>query len=223
MTKLSRLSAGQAFRVWIWRNHYVDYKLIHVNECRAYVEPLNRGKKTDILEDAPGGRVSISPNIECEIIDEELDEIMKPTTGPKNTGGAAAGNKTTTTTPAKGPKATRNSDRKYDSRKQDRPVRQGTIRADLLAAIEGGNSDIPKLMKQFNMARSLLVAHVHEMWNCHGYGYIIQGDVVKIIKPIGGVLKTTEPAKKKAGGTPKKKATAPIKDPLADDDEDALA
>lgn len=203
MTTVIRLQPGQAFRLWIWKNQYVDYRLIHVNECRAYVEPLNRGKKTDILEDAPSGRVSIAPNIECEVIDEELNEIMKNTTAT-----------TTKTATAKTP-AMRGADRKYEPKKQERPVRQGTIRAKLLAAIEGGNHDVSKLMKEFDMTRSLLVAHVHEFWNCHGYGYSVTGDVVKVTRPVGGVLKA-EPVKK----TAKKKK--PI-DPLADDDDDPLA
>jgi len=207
MTTIIRLQPGQAFRLWIWKNQYVDYRLIHVNECRAYVEPLNRGKKADILEDVPGGRISIAPNVECEIIDEELNDIMKTT------------NVTTTTAAAKKTApTTRGADRKYEPRKQERPVRQGTIRAKLLAAIEGGNHDIPKLMKEFGMARSLLVAHVHEFWNCHGYGYSVTGDVVKVTRPVGGVLKA-EPAKSPS----KKKASKKTVDPLADDEEDPLA
>lgn len=209
------LSPGQAFRIWIdeRKNQYIDYRLIHVNECRAYVEPLHRAKKVDILEDSPGygGRVSIAPMAECEIIDEELNELMKTNTTVTET----TKKKDTSST-----RAPRGADRKFEARKQERPVRQGTIRADLLAAIEGGESNIPKLMKKFGMSRSLLVAHVHEMWNCHGYGYSVTGDIVKIVKPVGGAMKS-EPAKAKKAPAAKKK-TAYV-DPLADDDEDPLA
>ena len=124
-------------------------------------------------------------------------------------------------TPAKkkGAVPAKAADRKFDPKKQERPVRGGTIRAKLLAALESGKTDIPKLMKEFDMARSLLVAHVHEMWKCHGYGYSVVGDVVKIVKPLGGAMKTTEPKAKSA----KPKAKPAAKDPLDDEDEDPLA
>lgn len=209
-----KLRPGQAFRIWLGKSQYLDYRLIHSNECRAYVEPLNR-RKLDILDDAPGGRVSIAPSCECEIIDEELDEMMKNTTGAVKT-----------TEKKKDAIAKRGADRKFEPAKQTRPVRAGTIRADLLAAMEAGNSDIPKLMKQFDMARSLLIAHVHEMHKCHGYGYSVVGDVVKIVRPVGGVMKVAvaAPAKKKVAKKKKGHDIDPLADdPLADDDDDPLA
>lgn len=226
-TIVNRLKSGQAFRIWLGAKEYLDYRLIHVNECRAYVEPLHRNRKADILEDLPGsgGRVNIAPNCDCEIIDEELEQIMKPTTT------AAAPKKDDTK--KKEPTAPRGADRKYEAKKQERPVREGTIRAKLLAAIEGGKSDIPKLMKEFDMPRSLLIAHVHEFWNCHGYGYSVTGDVVKVTKPVGGVMKpAAAPAKKKAADpledrpkrkSGKKAASAKSADPFDDEDEDPLA
>lgn len=212
-TLVNRLRPGQAFRIWLGSD-YLDYRLIHVNECRAYVEPLHRGRKADILEDSPGGRVNITPSCDCEIIDEELNEIMKSTP-------------TATAAPAKKKedKTPRSADRKFAPEKQERPVREGTIRAKLLAALESGKTGIPKLMKEFDMPRSLLVAHVHEMWKCHGYGYSVTGDVVKIVRPVGGVVKAVaKPAKKTrdplADEKPKR-AKKKAADPL--DDEDPLA
>lgn len=208
---INKIRPGQAFRIWLGNKH-LDYRLIHVNECRAYVEPLHH-KKLDILEDSPGGRVSVTPNCECEIIDEELENTMKHATA------------TTATTISK-KKSSRGGDRKYDPKKQTRPVRQGTIRADLLAALESGETSIPKLMKKFGMARSLLIAHVHEMWNCHGYGYSVTGDAIKIVKPVGGVLKS-EPTKSSAKKQSSKKKTEPdlLDDDLStdNDDDDFLA
>ncbi len=203
-----KLRPGDAFRVELGGKYRpLDYRVIYVNECRAYVEPLTRHR--DILEDSAGGRVNIAPNTECEIIDEELEMIMgtTPSTTVTKTGSA---------------KAKRISgDRKFESKKQERPVREGTIRADLLAALESGKTDINKLMKEFGMARSLLIAHVHEMWKCHGYGYSVVGDVVKISKPVGGVMKATAAPAKKAKKV--KAKTKPVIDPLADEDEDPLA
>lgn len=223
MIMVYNLKPGQAFRIWFGgpKNEYLDYRLIHVNDCRAYVEPLYR-RKTDILDDAvPGerGRVNITPYVDCEIIDEELDKIMKTQT--------AATPKKETTAKEKTDRTPRGADRKFEPKKQERPVREGTVRAKLLAAIESGKSDIPKLMKEFDMGRSLLVAHVHEMWKCHGYGYSVTGDVIKIVKPVGGVMKApAAPAKKKTSDPldddrPKRTRKAKTSDPL--DDEDPLA
>jgi hypothetical protein len=205
------LRPGQIFRIDFGKKYPpMDYKLIYVNECRAYVEPLRRGKDIDILDSSPGGRVSIAPACECEIIDQELEAMMKSDTAP-----AATTKSATATKPAK----TRVSgDRKFEPKKQERPVREETIRAKLLAAIESGKTDINKLMKEFGMGRSLLIAHVHEMWKCHGYGYSVVGDTVKIVKPVGGVVKQAAAAPVK-----KKKAKATEKDPLDADEEDPLA
>ncbi len=204
---VSMLKPGDAFRIDLGPHKPMDCRLIYVNFCRAYVEPLRHGR-VDILEDSPGGRINISPNCECDKIDEELENIMK--SGTTATGSTA----TKTNRIAKG------ADRKFDPKKQERPVREGTIRAKLLAALESGKTDVNKLMKEFNMSRSLLIAHTHEMHKCHGYGYSVVGDVLKIVKPVGGVMKAAAAPAKKTKTTTKSKAAV---DPFDDEEEDLLS
>ena len=90
-------------------------------------------------------------------------------------------------------------DRHFDAKKQDRPVREGTIRHQMLQALLAGETSIPKLMKKFGQPRPLTVAHIHEMHKCHGYGYTVKGDEIKIVKPVGGELKGKTPAAKPKG------------------------
>ncbi len=127
---------------------------------------------------------------------------------------------TTTTAATKTNRIAKGADRKFDPKKQERPVREGTIRAKLLTALESGKTDVNKLMKEFNMSRSLLIAHTHEMWNCHGYGYSVVGDVIKIVKPVGGVMRAAAVPTKKTKTTAKSKAAV---DPFDDEEEDLLA
>lgn len=214
--RLDTLPIGSAFRV-----ADLNFKLIKLCTGSAYVEPLSRRRRAiknhdgDTLAefDSPGGRIHISRGAivtrlyerdildddeEPDILDDEKETIMPTATKPAKT--RISG------------------DRKFEAKKQERPVREGTIRAKLLAAIESGKSDINKLMKEFGMARSLLIAHVHEFWNCHGYGYSVVGDVVKVTRPVGGVMKAAAAPAKKAKAKKKAVATA---DPF--DDEDPLA
>jgi len=218
-TLVSKLKPGDAFRVDMGSHNPLDYRLIRVNNCRAYVEPLRRQKQIDILEDSPGGRVNISPNCECEQIDEELETIMKSATMAKET--------TTKTT-----KATVTKRRSHDPGKQERPIREGTVRAKLLAALESGNVNIPKLMKELDMLRPLLLSHIHELWRCHGYGYSITDDVVKLVKPVGGAMKVVAKSAKKAKKTKSvldsigktfNTNTPALKDPFDDEDDDPLS
>lgn len=192
------------------------YRIIHVSDLRAYVEPIRtKPKSNDPLADDSNdnkGRISIASGVECILWDEDMEELMG-TTVPAATGKKGR----TNNLPIK-----KAQDRNFEPKKQDRPVRENTIRAKLLAAIMGGKSDIPKLMKEFEMDRGLLTAHVHEMWKCHGFGYSIVGDVVKIVNPVGGVLKGKPPKKTVSKSTPAK--SKKFKDPLADDEwEDPLA
>ncbi len=217
-TVIRQLRPGQAFRIELGgRYKPLDYRVVYVNACRAYVEPLRKRSEMDILEDSPGGRVNISPDCECDIIDEELEMMMKSTPSTSTTARTATVNKMI------GQKKKRD----HEPRKQERPIREGTVRARLLAALNSGNTAVPKLMKELAMSRSLLLSHIHELWRCHGYGYSVTDDAVKLIKPVGGAMKvsSTPPAKKAKTNAKtkvtKKKLVEP--DPLADEDEDPLA
>lgn len=199
------LQHGDRFIIDLGRYGRQEYKLIYANDCRAYVEPLKLLKRVqDPLDDERGGRINISPNTVCVPYDADLEEFMGTTaaTAKKNNLPVRAA-----------------ADRKFEAKKQERPVRENTIRAKLLAALLAGETNINKLTKTFEMSRSLLVAHVHEMWKCHGYGYSTVGDVIKVVPPVGGAIKAKPAPAAKA--VAKKKAAAK-KDPLDDDDDDFL-
>jgi hypothetical protein len=229
---VKHLKPGETFSVDIFREK-LRYKLIYANECRAYVEPIGARKKNmdplDENEKRAGGRVNISPDTEC-LVDwedfpddsnddflEENDDFMGTT---KNTNGQAAA-------PAK--KKTRGTGYRHcDPTKQERPIKEGTIRANLMNSIKAGENTIPKLMKKFGMAKPLLYSHINDFNRANGYGYTIENDLVTIIKPIGGELKakpaastqSSETKESKKGKTAsKKKAEKAEKDPLDDDDD----
>lgn len=222
-----QLKPGDIFRVDFYRNQYRDYRLIYANDCRAYVEPIK--KERDALDDDEEhrtGKINISPLTECTmLVDAELEEFMSTptTTGKKK--GTIVTTVTQTKTPKSNnlPKKTRG-DRELKPFKMERPVRENTIRAKMIEAImqAGGTVSISKFAKKFEQVESLFVAHVHEMHKCHGYGYAIVGDNLKLTAPVGGVLKG-KPAKlpkadkKKADRKP---GNQPVRDALADDEED---
>lgn len=177
--QVCQLSPGQAFAVDLGPHGRIDYRLIYVNNCRAYVEPLMKKKKIikDSLSDltgetlaefdAPGGRQNISPNTEVEPLDIEMERV-----GTIDKDGGFVGAKS------------KRGERDFPPKIQERPVRPNTTRARLLDALLAGETRIPALMKKFDMDRGLLVAHVHEMWKCHGYGYSVVGDAIKVVPPL---------------------------------------
>lgn len=204
------------------------YRLIRLGPGSAYVEPTAKTKRRVVRRDADmldadiefetsGGRTHIALLTVCIPVDILDDDYEIKNDKEENRDMSAAKN------PNNDLPIKKAADRHFDPKKQERPVREKTIRAELLAAMEAGETNIDKLMKKFNMVRSLLVAHVHEMWKCHGYGYSVVGDTIKIVKPIGGALKskpstaTTTPAKKTGGK--KGKTVDLLDDPLADDDD----
>lgn len=190
---VSSLRPGTAFRIYLGPNSYLDYRLVYANECRAYVEPLMRSKRTiarkndDLSDltgeatvlaefDAPsGGKVNIAPGTE---VDELLDQ---PDEDDDDLTGAPAKTRPVIATQGQ----SKRGDRHFDPTPQARPVRPNTTRADMLAALIGGETSLAALAKKFGQKTSLTVAHIHEMWKCHGYGYTVKGDKVTIKQPVG--------------------------------------
>lgn len=197
---VGRLQPGDEFYIDLGKYGRLEYRLIYSNDCRAFVEPLRKTKQRDPLDEISGGRTNISPSTECTIIDEDLEDFM----GTSATSTSAA--------PAKKKEAADTSKVAY---KQERPVKEGTIRAKLLAAIQGGETNLNKLAKKFDTPRTNIVSHIRDMWRFHGYGFTVTGDVVKIVPPVGGVMK----AKPAAPAKPVGKKKAAKKDPLDDDDD----
>lgn len=177
MTTVAKLQPGDAFRVDLLGLGHLDYRLIYVNDCRAYVEPLERSRKViarkdplaDLLGetvlaefDAPGGRVNIAPLTQCTPIIEEEHAVTK-----------------TVNNIVVGKKA----DVHHDPQTPKRSLRQKTVRADMLAVLLGGEHSVEAIAVRFGMKRSLVLAHVWEMWNCHGYGYTVTGDTIVVEQP----------------------------------------
>lgn len=197
------LQPGESFVIDLGRYGRPEYRLIYTNDCRAYVELLKKQQRAaNPLDDERGGRINISPNTECVQYDADLEDFM----------GIAATSKT-----AAAKKETNSSKASY---KQERPVKEGTIRANLLAAVMGGETNLDKLAKKFTMARTNVASHIRDMWRFHGYGFTITGDTVKITPPVGGALKVkaAAPAKPAVAKAAPKKSTK--KDLLDDDDDD---
>ena len=172
--KVCQLQPGQAFRVDDgYGQHHWDFRLIYSNDCRAYVEPLGRGMRQirnaegDVLAEIEDrtGRSNISPLTECELIDAKKEMTM-PTNGEAV--------------------VKRGGDRYFPPKIQDRPVRPNTTRAKMLEYLKDdllGAVKLSDVMAMFDMDRGLVVAHIHEMHKCHGYGYKITGDDVIIMEP----------------------------------------
>lgn len=200
--QVRQLTPGDEFAVDLGKYGKLEYRLLYTNDCRSYVEPLKKQTRTvDILDDVErGGRVNISPNTECTMIDQDLEDFM--------------GTSTATTK--------KKDDKKIvavgkDPRKQEKPMKEGTIRANILAAVKAGENNLDKLAKKFNTTRTNIGSHIRDMWRFHGYGFSFAGDVVKIVPPVGGVLKS-KPAKQTPAVKPAKKSA--IKKDILDDDED---
>lgn len=186
---VSRLQPGQAFRVDLCGYGHIDYRLLYANDCRAYVEPLMKTKRTiakkDALTeltgetvlaefDAPGGRVNIAPSTACTPILEDGDDEDLTGPCPYRSKPAVAAIKIKKT-----------ADIYHAPQIAKRPVRPKTTRAEMLAAIQGGMASLKKLAAKFEMKEGLVKAHIWEMWNSCGYGYSITGDAVEIEKPLG--------------------------------------
>lgn len=149
-----------------------DYRVVYSNDCRAYVEPVGRGKREirsaegEVLAEVEdrSGRVNISPGADCIILDKEIEEM-------------AAGSEPVV--------VKRGGDRYFPPKIQSRPVRSNTTRAKMLAFIQKEKMvDVDDVMIEFDMNRNLVIAHVHEMHKCHGYGYKLVGDKLTIINPV---------------------------------------
>jgi hypothetical protein len=184
--EIRQLKQGDKFRLDYGKYGYQDFKLIYVNECRAYVEPI---AEKDILGDdnKRGGRINISPGADCIPLDDEDDFI---------TGGATMTMKDPLddddddffgdATPAAAPKKPRakrtNGNRRKEPGTQTRAIKDGTIRAKLFAAMKTTKS-IEKLMVKTGMAKNLLLSHINDIWRHHGFGYSVDGDKVELIPP----------------------------------------
>ena len=185
---VEQIEDGRAFRVSLGPYGHIDYRLVYKTQCGAYVENMRKTKKTikhaDPLADLTGestttteiesasGKTTISLGTECEpLLDGDLpgNIVDNGANGPAPVG--------------KKPRQPRG-DRHFDPKAQERPVRDGTKRAEMIALTVGKKMDIKKVMAKFSMERNLVIAHVHEFWNCHGYGYHLVGDTLEVLPPL---------------------------------------
>lgn len=175
---VAQLRPGQAFRVDLGASGHLDYRLIYANNCRAHVEPLERGKKSIVASDGsvlaefclPGGKVNIAPGTVCLPIGglmDELDEMLGTDTAA--------------------PSSAREKHGSYDIFHAPRvgmpPMRPNTKRDQMLKLILAGTDSVTKLMAHFAMKRTLVLAHVWEMWNTNGWGYGVSGDKIVVTAP----------------------------------------
>lgn len=175
---VNQLEPGTTFRVELSPGVNLDYRLIHVNHCRAFVEQINRGRREikgsdgEVLAEFEdrSGRVNIAP---MTVVTQVLGASSS---APSQREGVTM--KTTTL---------KRGERVCEAGPAGRPVRPNTVRAKLIALLledPTGETDIKAVMKAMEMDRNLVVAHIHEAHKQHGYGYSVIGDTVTLTEPL---------------------------------------
>lgn len=251
MATVRGLNPGQAFRVALGGGHPpLEFRLIHVSQCRAYVEPLKKTRRRIVSDDGDllaefdgrGRGVNISPGTECELIhetefEEELEDILGMGDDKKTNDKKTSDKKKTDEKKIDDAKKTRgkNGVRSKPPGTQTRAIKEGTIRRKLYVEM-GRTKSVAKLCERLGMTKSVLLAHVNEFWRAHGHGYLVDGDRVELVPPSKvAIVDRAKPATaekpaaakkaaKKAAATRGKTAEKPaaVADPLADlDDDDA--
>lgn len=174
---VSQLLPGQPFRVTLAPGDYLDYKLIHCNDCRAHVEPLGRVRKTimrkeefdDLLGGAPlaefdthGGRVNIAPGTVCTLLNapDDLDDLF----------GLGV---TVTITKQLRPALVPSSLRALDPK---------TKRGQVVAMLAAGKK-VPAVCAALGIKRSCALSHMSDARKFNGVQYETDGDVVKVALP----------------------------------------
>lgn len=177
--QVAQLEPGDCFRVDYGRHGHEDFRLIYVNQCRAYVEPLMKKKTiikkselSDILGDqvefeTKSGKVNIAPATECEKLNV-TDVADSPDAAP---GEAYVPRK--------------RGESSEPARAWIKPVRPGTVREKVLALLcDGKAHPLEASAKKLEMDKNLLVAHVKEAAKQNGHGYKVSGDTIAVFPPL---------------------------------------
>lgn len=170
---VSRLRSGDTFRVDLGSNAgYIDYRLIYVNDCRAYVEPLMRRKKTISVDhsdltglpvvefESASGRVNISPGTECTVLEEDVDLV-----GPRDDDDDLTG-----------PLVKSKKTKKVIG---TRPLDPTTKRGQVVAMLAAGKT-VMAVCDKLNIKRSCALSHMSDARKFNGVAYVTDGDRVKV-------------------------------------------
>lgn len=178
--QLNQLEDGATFRVPM-----VDatYQLLYKGAGSAYVKPTKKKTKriaSDKFSDLTGEFKDIEASEGATHISlaTPVEEIEPESVGVETLTGEK---------PVKLAKAAsgKRGERDFAPAVQMRPVREGTTRAKMLSMLLGkGRVDVAKVMKEFGFEKNLVVAHVHEMHKCHGYGYTFDGQCLNVVAPL---------------------------------------
>ncbi len=189
-----QLQPGQAFRVGgsvegfpDTPDFYTDYRMIRVGNGSAYVEPLGKirraiksgdGETLAEFDSPSGNKMHISRETKCIPLDEDGDEdLCGPRVGQDGL-----------VVPIEAKPSSRKvagADIHHPPQKAQRPVKPGSKREAILKDIQKGILSVDKLAEKHGMKRTLLLAHVWELWNSCGYGYTVVGDKLTIMAPVG--------------------------------------
>ncbi len=202
-----QLNPGQEFRINLGPYGNLEYRLLYANECRAYVEPLKKVRRTvvtsDLMETAEfetsAGRINIAPTTECEMIDSELEEMM----GKRKAQAPPAGKTKTEKAP-----------RQPSGPLGSKPLNPDTKRGKIIAMLKDGKT-IDAAAKAVDVNRGCLMSHLSDARKFNGIEHSkLDGDKVKIT--MGAAV-----IGKKAAKAPAAKAPA-AKTKVADDDASDL-
>lgn len=173
-----------------FRSGDVRYKLIHFNDCRAYVQILSNkraaitkkdkdGKETVLAEfDAPGAKVNISPTTEFDEIlrtpaEIEWDSATVTTVDP-------ATGKTTTTTKTPRVKGQRG---KPAAETLKRPVNPTKKIGKMVAYLQKGPQPIKSIMSEFSITHGCALSYLFVLNRDYGFGYTVEKDAATLIMP----------------------------------------
>lgn len=170
---LRSLSPGSTFMVDLGPHGRLDYRLLYVNDCRAFVEPLGRKVKQvksndDLLaefEVPEGSRGNIAPGTMVTMLEQCNDDLL---------GDAPVASRA---------RATKAGVISHPPQKAKRPMRPKTTRAKMYEFITDpliGEPSVKAVMAHFEMKKALVLAHIWTMWRDNGFGYTVDDDKIEI-------------------------------------------
>lgn len=179
---VNQLELGTEFR-----SGDVKYKLIHFNDCRAYVQILSNkraaitkkdkdGNETVLAEfDAPGAKVNISPMT-------ELDEVLR-------TPAEIEWDSVKTVTSSDGTKVVVKSTRVKGQRGKDalddlkRPVNPNKKIGQMVSYLMEKPQTIKDIMSKFEITHGCSLSYLFVLNRDYGFGYSVENETATLIMP----------------------------------------
>lgn len=184
MMHASQLNPGDEFRVDFGGFGHADYRLIYVNQSRAYVEPLMKNKKKivkfdDLLGDvvaefeSSSGAVNIAPSTEVTLLAVDFDDLLGPMPGNIVDNGvnirksrASYGGLQTHPIPTDGL----------------RPLAPDTKRGQVVNMLAAGRT-VSAVCEALGIKRSCCMSHLSDARKFCGVAYEVDGEKVRVKLP----------------------------------------